>query len=134
MNCLSKNVIYCIQCKKCQQIYIGQTSRELKTRFSEHKTAVRTFQKNTIGDHFNMPGHSVTQMTIFAIEKVFNPGLQILEKRESMWIRNLEAEFKGLNRKKWSYFNIYIIIYTLKLFQSITWWSFCNKNEMHCAN
>jgi len=100
MNCLSKNVIYCIQCKKCQQIYIGQTSRELKTRFSEHKTAVRTFQKNTIGDHFNGPGHSVTQMTIFAIEKVFNPGLQILEKRESMWIRNLEAEFKGLNRKK----------------------------------
>ena len=100
MNCLSTNVIYCINCKKCQQIYIGQTSRQLKDRFSEHKTSVRTSQKNAIGDHFNGPGHSLSHMTIFAIEKVFNHGQQILEKRESLIIRNLEAEFKGLNRKK----------------------------------
>ena len=49
MNCLTKNVVYCIQCSKCQQIYIGQTSRELKERFSEHKTSVRTFQKMLLG-------------------------------------------------------------------------------------
>ena len=100
MNCLSKNVVYCIQCTKCQQIYIGQTSRALKDRFGEHKTSVRTLQKNTIGDHFNGPGHSVAHMTICAIEKVFNSNCQILEKRENMWIKNFEAEFKGLNRKK----------------------------------
>ena len=49
MNCLSKNVIYCIQCKKCQQIYIGQTCRPLKERFSEHNTSVRTCQKMQLG-------------------------------------------------------------------------------------
>ena len=49
MNCLSKNVIYCINCKKCQQIYIGQTSRQLKDRFSEHKTSVRNSKKKRLG-------------------------------------------------------------------------------------
>ena len=100
MKCLSKNVVYCIQCTKCQQICIGQTSRQIKERFGEHKTSVRTCQKNSIGDHFNGPGHSVSNMTIFALEKVFNPAPQVLEKRESLWIRDLEAEYKGLNRKK----------------------------------
>ena len=100
MNCLTKNVVYCIQCTKCQQIYIGQTSRKIKERFGEHKTSVRTCQKTAIGDHFNGPGHSVSNMTIFALEKVFNPAPQVLEKRESLWIRDLEAEYKGLNRKK----------------------------------
>ena len=100
MNCLSKNLIYCIQCSKCQQIYVGQTSRSLKERFCEHKNSVRTNQKNTIGDHFNGPGHSLANMNIFGLEKVFNTKPQILEKRESMWIKNLISEFKGLNRQK----------------------------------
>ena len=104
MNCLSKNLIYCIQCSKCQQIYVGQTSRSLKERFCEHKNSVRTNQKNTIGDHFNGPGHSLANMNIFGLEKVFNTKPQILEKRESMWIKNLISEFKGLNRQKWILF------------------------------
>ena len=78
----------------------GQTQRTLKERFSEHKTSVRTHTKNSIGEHFNLPGHSVTNMKILALEKVKQQGTQIIEKRESFWINQLEAEFKGLNRKK----------------------------------
>ena len=43
--------------------------------------------------------HSVANMNILALEKVFNPGTKIIEKRESHWINKLEAEYLGLNRK-----------------------------------
>ena len=57
-------------------------------------------QNNLIGQHFNGPGHSIFNMEVAAIEKVFAKGKQTIEKRESMWIENLEAEFKGLNQKQ----------------------------------
>ena len=53
-----------------------------------------------MGEHFNGPGHSLADMKILALEKVFTPGKQIIEKRESFYINKLEAEFKGLNKKK----------------------------------
>ena len=33
------------------------------------------------------PGHSLADMNILAIEKVFTPGKKIIEKRESLWIQ-----------------------------------------------
>ena len=53
-----------------------------------------------VGQHFNGPGHSLHNMEVAAIEKVFEKGENIIEKRESMWIENLEAEFRGLNQQK----------------------------------
>ena len=81
-------------------IYIGCTSRTLQERFSEHKSSVRTFKNNTIGEHFNGPGHSVANLTICAFEKVLSVSQEILEKRESFYINKLESEHKGLNKKK----------------------------------
>ena len=63
------------------------------------KTSVRTNVKKVVGQHFNEPGHSIFNMEVAALEKVFDRGKQIIEKRESMWIEILEAEFKGLNQK-----------------------------------
>ena len=102
VDCNSKNTVYCIFCNKpgCNQIYVGQSQRELKQRFSEHKTSVRTHAKKVVGQHFNEPGHSIYNMEVAAIEKVFDRGKKIIEKRESMWIENLEAEYKGLNKKQ----------------------------------
>ena len=102
LSCTSSNVVYCLQCNKnnCRQIYIGYTTRQLKERFSEHKTSVRTNSNNAIGDHFNGPGHSMANMNILALEKVFTPGIATIENRESLYINKFEAEFRGLNRKK----------------------------------
>ena len=102
VDCNSKNTVYCIFCNKegCKKIYIGQSQREVKTRFSEHKTSVRTRANNVVGQYFNGPGHSISNMEVAAIEKVFEKGKNIIEKRESMWIQNLEAELRGLNHKK----------------------------------
>ena len=44
LDCTSRNVVYCLFCNKpgCGKIYVGETERELRERFSEHKTSVRT--------------------------------------------------------------------------------------------
>ena len=67
------------------------------TIFEILRTSVRT--KKVVGQHFNEPGHSIFNMEVAALEKVFDRGKQIIKKRESMWIETLEAEFKGLNQK-----------------------------------
>ena len=96
LNCSSSNVVYCLKCDKnnCRQIYIGQTQRKLKESFLEHKTLVRTQTKDSIGDHFNLPGHSVANMKILALEKVKQQGTQIIEKRESFWLTNSKQNSK----------------------------------------
>ena len=40
-NCNSKNVIYLIECKRCQYYYIGETSLEIKKRLSTHLSNIR---------------------------------------------------------------------------------------------
>jgi hypothetical protein len=102
LDCSSSNLVYGLFCDKenCRQLYIGKTERKLKERLSEHKTSVRNNQKNVVGQHFNGPGHSLDNLKITAIEKVFKRGTETILKRESLWINLFEAEFKGLNSKK----------------------------------
>ena len=58
--CKSENVVDCISCRRCPQLYIGETGRTLHERFGEH---LRSIQKNTggfpVAEHFNSPGHSL---------------------------------------------------------------------------
>ena len=102
LDCTSSNIVYCLLCNKskCNQFYIGQTSQQLRERFSDHKSSVKHRRSNAIGEHFNGPGHTMANMNILALEKVFTKGKPIIEKRESHYINILEAEHKGLNRRK----------------------------------
>lgn len=38
--CESAGVVYCISCNKCGELYIGETGRKLKRRFTEHRNSV----------------------------------------------------------------------------------------------
>ena len=40
ITCNSKNLIYMIECRKCQKQYIGETKRRLNERFGEHRRSV----------------------------------------------------------------------------------------------
>ena len=73
VTCETNNVIYMIQCNKeqCRQQYIGETERKMKVRFGEHKGYVNSNNKfKTTGTHFNLPGHSISNMTVIILEKV----------------------------------------------------------------
>ena len=101
VNCQTKNAIYLIGCRKCAMQYIGETDRTLQTRFSEHRGYVtnRHLAKAT-GYHFNLPGHSISDMEVTVLEKIFNLDPQYRKTREAKWIQEFNTKYKGMNRKK----------------------------------
>lgn len=95
VDCNSKSVIYCINCKVCSQQYIGQTGRRLKDRVKEHIGYIKQNREAT-GEHFNRPGHSLADMQVQVIEVEPSNSTVRRETREAMWIQKFRAK---INRK-----------------------------------
>ena len=59
-SCQTSGLVYCISCRRCPAVYIGETGRTLRQRFGEH---LRSIKKNLPGfpvvEHFNSAGHSM---------------------------------------------------------------------------
>ena len=71
----------------------------LKERFSEHKTYVNTNnQSKATRIHFNLKGHSISDMEITIIEKVFNKDPRFRKQREKLFIQKFNTKYRGLNR------------------------------------
>ena len=73
LHCKSFNVIYAVVCKKenCREVYIGETKRFLKFRLDNHRGyIVNKHLTEATGEHFNLPGHSLADISVTAIEKV----------------------------------------------------------------
>ena len=69
-NCNSTNVIYLIICKFCHKMYVGQTSRKVKERLTNHRSDIK-LQKNTpIAKHFNLPQHNMKHVSIIPIHSL----------------------------------------------------------------
>ena len=72
LDCNSYNIVYAIICKKkeaCRQVYIGETKRILKFCLADHRGYVLNKQTNqATGHHFNLPGHSLYDLQITAID------------------------------------------------------------------
>ena len=80
--------------------YIGETERSLQERFSEHKQYVTTRQTSkATGLHFNLPGHSVSDMKVTILEKVHSQDPLVRKEREELYIRKFNTKYKGLNKK-----------------------------------
>ena len=72
VNCLTKNILYCITCEKCGLQYIGESERTLRERFSEHKGyVVNNKLTKATGEHFNSKGHKASDMRVTVLEKKF---------------------------------------------------------------
>ena len=100
LNCQTRNIVYCITCKKCSSQYIGESDRTLQDRFSEHRGYVTNHHLNkATGHHFNLPGHQVSDMEITIIEKIYNPDGRFRRSRETMWIQEFNTKYKGMNRR-----------------------------------
>jgi hypothetical protein len=75
----------------------GPISKGIKAKIFR----TQNFSKNPCKKKWlDEPGYSIYNMEVAAIEKVFDRGKKIIEKIESMWMENLEAEYKGLNKKQ----------------------------------
>ena len=93
-------MIYCISCKRCSEQYIGESERSLQERFSEHRGYVTNGNiSKATGLHFNQRGHSVSDMSVTIIEKIYSNNQNFRKEREKMYINKMETKYKGMNRK-----------------------------------
>ena len=79
---------------------LGETSRTLQSRFSEHLGYVKTkLRSKPMGEHFNLKGHQISDMEIQIIEKIHNTSDQFRKQREKMFIQKFNTKYRGLNQK-----------------------------------
>ena len=97
------NVVYLIECTKenCKNnIYIGETSRTLRSRLAEHRGYVTSqVTDQATGAHFNLPGHTVANMKATVIEMVKKQSDVYRKERENFFIRKFNSYHAGLNKK-----------------------------------
>ena len=99
VTCNTPNVIYCISCNHCGEQYVGETHRPLKDRFGEHRGYVnRKEVKKATGDHFNSSGHSISDMRIQIVEKMFTRDIFFRKQREHFYINKFDTKRNGLNK------------------------------------
>ena len=65
-NCKSQSLVYIIVCLKCNFCYIGETSKALKTRISQHLYNIKRFipyfnEESEVAFHFRLKGHDVNR-------------------------------------------------------------------------
>ena len=100
VNCQTKTLIYIVGCRKCNEQYVGETSRTLQERFSEHLGYVKNKQLNKgTGAHFNLKGHNQSDMNISILEKEHNLSDQFRKQREKLFIAKFNTKHKGMHRK-----------------------------------
>lgn len=96
-NCNTKNVIYLMECPKCnsKNQYVGQTARPLKNRMSGHRAAFSMGKKTPLYAHFRRRDHTAN-WKVSVLEVV--PDQSLLLQRENHWINTLNTRLPyGLN-------------------------------------
>ncbi|XP_078509911.1 uncharacterized protein LOC144769621 [Lissotriton helveticus] len=107
MNCRTRNVIYLISCP-CDLIYIGETSREVRTRMNEHRSAIRTDKKGApLTEHWKKMKHDISDLKWCCLETVTINARggdlnQKRKKREQYYMSRFNSVRMGLNsREDW---------------------------------
>ena len=72
----------------------------MAARSSAHRSDTRTEKNKAVAEHFNGPGHALSDMVFLPFEKVLNRDETLLASREEYWIRKKQSYEKGINRQK----------------------------------
>ena len=109
LNCLSKNIIYIIECKACGDKYVGETGRCLKDRMFNHISDIRRNKNGPVSRHFNNADNicfgAEYNMILYHIEQITDQGNEqknksLRLKRELHWIKTFGTQFPhGMNHK-----------------------------------
>ena len=107
INCQDENIIYYWRCTKlnCKAYpkceYIGRSIRSFQSRFSQHRDYIkRNVLTEVAGEHFSTGGHSVSDLSGCAIERVKSRDPYVLKTREHYYIRKFNTYQAGLNRER----------------------------------
>ena len=107
-DCTSQNVIYLIECKRCNVQYIGQTNQQVSKRMNSHRFDINTYDGQSyatnVALHFNSDSHSLNDFRFLPIDVVKNEMDRLCKK--TYWIHKLDTLHpKGMNSK---------LLYTMK--------------------
>jgi len=103
ITCKTSNLVYLITCGNCSLQYVGETSRTLAERITDHKSNIRLRKNTPVALHFNTAGHSIKDLTITGIES-FDGGDHERKIKESTWQHLLQTTHPhGLNNLKGSH-------------------------------
>jgi GIY-YIG catalytic domain len=100
MSCRSANIVYLITCRKCRIQYVGETSRTLAERLTDHRSNIKHRKNTPIAIHFNSANHSAADLRAVAIEQIRDSErtLTVRRQREQYWQNKLGTKHpQGLN-------------------------------------
>ena len=89
-----------IECNKqnCTLKYIGESERSLKDRLSQHIGYIKCCNiLQPTGRHFNLKGHSLSNMNVTVLENVKKKDIYYRKERESYFIRKFNTYYEGMN-------------------------------------
>ena len=99
-SCKSSNIIYQITCRRCGQQYVGETGQPLHRRINGccfNITHGKT-EESPVAEHFNGEGHTLADMTVVAINKIYSHDPCLHKIWESRWIGTLGTSYPlGMN-------------------------------------
>ena len=83
----SRNLVYCISCRRCPVLYIGKTERNLRSRFGERLRSIRmrnNIPELPVAQHFNSTGHSISDVQVRGVGMALCSGTDIQPKQREM--------------------------------------------------
>uniref|UniRef100_A0A1A8RNC6 Reverse transcriptase domain-containing protein n=1 Tax=Nothobranchius rachovii TaxID=451742 RepID=A0A1A8RNC6_9TELE len=98
LNHTTRNCVYCIQCKKCNQQYVGETGNTLRTRLYGHIHNIRHARgsETALVRHFR--AHGLNNLTISPLESRVGWSTGQRRHAERQWIKRLNCHVpNGLN-------------------------------------
>jgi len=98
------NVVYRIGCKDCDASYVGQTSRQLKTRISEHKNHIKrkTSTHSVITEHRMQRSHEFDWENVEILDAERNYSKRLISEMINIKCQNesinLQMDTESLDR------------------------------------
>lgn len=105
-NCDSCNVVYIIMCTKCTVFYVGETSKSLRIRISQHLNGIKRFvpyfnMENEVAYHFRRVGHVINsdfRVCVFR-ENLVDQVVRRSVEMDLIWLFKCVFNFEILNSK-----------------------------------
>ena len=99
-SCRTSDIVYAARCKVCDLIYVGETEKELKTRFCNHRYDSKSRPSNNdLSEHMHKYKHNFeTEIEVVILKQ----GFKSTEERrywEDKFMCQLETIGTGLNKK-----------------------------------
>ena len=105
IGCRSVNVVYGIWCEVCRYVcYVGETGGCLYARVQNHLSSIRASNPAVtlpVRGHFCATGHSVNDVRVVGLERVWRQDVEYRRVREKRWMNLLgtQGAVGGLNKR-----------------------------------